>query len=59
MKQVRLEALKLACQLEGVTAQNALDVAELLAHYIENGPKVVEIDKPARQTRKKRKIFGK
>ena len=58
MKQVRLEALKLASQLEGVTSDNVLAVAEILAQYIQDGPKDVE-DKAPRQTRKKRKIFGK
>ena len=54
MKQVRLEALKLASQLEGVTSDNVLIVAEVLARYIEEGPKVVELTPPRRQTRKKR-----
>ena len=56
MKQVRLEALKLASQLEDVTADNVLVVAEILAQYIEEGPKVVELTTPPRQTRKKRKL---
>jgi|TARA_R110002126_G_C10320321_1_gene488871 hypothetical protein len=49
MKQVRLEALKLASRLEGVTADNVLAVSELLAQYISAGPKVVELDKLKRK----------
>ena len=50
-----MEALKLASQLEGVTSDNVLAVAEILAQYIEEGPKVVELTTPPRQTRKKHK----
>jgi len=55
MKQVRLEALKLASQLEGVTFDDILVVSEVLAQYVEKGPKVVELTMPPRQTRKRRK----
>ena len=56
MKQVRLEALKLASQLEGVTSDNVLVIAEILARYIEEGPKVVELAPSPQLTRKRRKI---
>ena len=55
MKQVRLEALKLASQLEGVTFDDILVVSEVLAQYVEKGPKVVELTTPPLQTRKRRK----
>jgi hypothetical protein len=53
MKQVRLEALKLASQLEGVTSDNVLVVAEILARYIEEGPAAVV---PSRERRKNMKL---
>ena len=49
MRQVRLEALKLASRLEGVTADNILAVSELLAQYIAEGARVVELGKPKRK----------
>jgi len=50
MRQVRLEALKLAKGLEGVDHNNLLTVSELIADYIATGPKVVELEKTPRKS---------
>lgn len=50
MKQIRLEALKLAVQA-GAEGGNILDIAAEYTDFITNGPKVVEIKQEASEAK--------
>ena len=58
MKQIRLEALKLAC-CQGLEGQDAIDLADRYAEFLTDGKKVVQLtpESPPKKDAPKRKIL--